>query len=109
MKKLKVVMIMNHGLEPTKLTNLSCFSSLPNLRRIRFERVSITLLDIPKLELNNLEKLSLWLGHFDKALNESEFDVSETLLQSLQEIEIDYCYNLAELPHWVSQVVSFEH
>lgn len=94
MKKLKVVMI---------------FSSLPNLRRIRFERVSITLLDIPKLELNNLEKLSLWLGHFDKALNESEFDVSETLLQSLQEIEIDYCYNLAELPHWVSQVVSFEH
>ncbi|KAJ4887557.1 putative disease resistance protein [Raphanus sativus] len=108
MKKLKVVMIMNHGLEPSKLTNLSCLSSLPNLRRIRFEKVSITLPDIPKLDLNSLEKLSLWLCHFDEALNESEFDVSETLLQSLQEIEIDYCYNLVELPHWVSQVVSLK-
>ncbi|CAN7005268.1 unnamed protein product [Brassica oleracea var. botrytis] len=108
MKKLKVVMIMNHGLEPTKLTNLSCLSSLPYLRRVRFEKVSITLHDIPKLELNNLEKLSLWLCHFDEPLNESEFDVSETLLQSLQEIEIDYCYSLVELPHWVSQVVSLK-
>ncbi|KAF3541933.1 hypothetical protein F2Q69_00025469 [Brassica cretica] len=108
MKKLKVVMIMNHGLEPTKLTNLSCLSSLPYLRRIRFEKGSITLHDIPKLELNNLEKLSLWLCHFDEPLNESEFDGSETLLQSLQEIEIDYCYNLVELPNWVSQVVSLK-
>ncbi|KAL0792068.1 hypothetical protein Bca101_063445 [Brassica carinata] len=108
MKKLKVVMIMNHSLEPTKLTNLSCLSSLPNLRRIRFEKVSITLLDIPKLDLNSLEKLSLWLCHFDEALNESEFDVSVTLLQSLQEIEIDYCYNLVDIPHWISQVVSLK-
>ncbi|CAH2043149.1 unnamed protein product [Thlaspi arvense] len=108
MKKLKVVMIINHGLEPTKLTNLSCLSSLPNLRRIRFEKASITLLDIPKLQLSSLEKLSLWLCHVDEVLNEFEVDDVSQTLQSLQEIEIDYCYNLVELPHWVSQVVSLK-
>ncbi|KAH0851767.1 hypothetical protein HID58_094491 [Brassica napus] len=110
MKKLKVVMVINHGFELTKLTNLSCLSLLPNLRRIRFEKVSITLHDIPKLQLKCLAKLSLWLCHFNDAPNELEdleVDVTETL-QSLQEIEIDYCYNLVELPHWVSQVVSLK-
>ena len=110
MKKLEVVMVINHGFELTKLTNLSCLSLLPNLRRIRFEKVSITLHDIPKLQLKCLEKLSLWLCHFNDAPNELEdleVDVTETL-QSLQEIEIDYCYNLVELPHWVSQVVSLK-
>ncbi|AED98275.1 unnamed protein product [Arabidopsis thaliana] len=106
MKELKVVIIINHGLEPAKLTNLSCLSSLPNLKRIRFEKVSISLLDIPKLGLKSLEKLSLWFCHVVDALNELE-DVSETL-QSLQEIEIDYCYNLDELPYWISQVVSLK-
>ncbi|KAJ4878686.1 putative disease resistance protein [Raphanus sativus] len=110
MKKLKVVMIINHGFELTKLTNLSCLSLLPNLRRIRFEKVSITLHDIPKIQLKCLEKLSLWLCHFSDVPSELEdlkVDVSETL-QSLQEIEIDYCYNLVELPYWVSQVVSLK-
>ncbi|CAN7025137.1 unnamed protein product [Brassica oleracea var. botrytis] len=106
MEKLKVVMIINHGFELTKLTNLSCLSLLPNLRRIRFEKVSITLYDIPKIHLKYLKKLSLWLCHVDGVPNES--DVSETL-QSLQEIEIDYCYNLVELPYWVSQVVSLKN
>lgn len=107
MKELKVVMIINHGLNPAKLTNLSCLSTLPNLKRIRFEKVSITLPDIPKLGLKSLEKLSLWLCHVVEVLNESEADVSETL-QSLQEIEIDYCYNLVELPYWISQFVSLK-
>ncbi|CAA7056906.1 unnamed protein product [Microthlaspi erraticum] len=107
MKKLKVVMIRNHGPDPAKLTNLSCLSSLPNLRRIRFEKASITLLDISRLQLNSLENLSLWLCHVDESLNELQVDVSKTL-QSLQEIEIDYCYNLVELPHWFSQVVSLK-
>ncbi|KAL1196547.1 putative disease resistance protein [Cardamine amara subsp. amara] len=107
MKKLKVLMIINYGLDPAKLTNLSCLSSLPNLKRIRFEKVSITLLDIPKLGLKSLEKLSLWLCHVVEVPNELEVDVSETL-QSLQEIEIDYCYSLVELPFWISQVVSLK-
>ncbi|CAF1922193.1 BnaC02g16520D [Brassica napus] len=98
MKKLKVVMIMNHGLEPTKLTNLSCLSSLPYLRRIRFEKGSITLHDIPKLELNNLEKLSLWLCHFDEPLNESEFDGN---LRNLEMLRVVSCSSLFELPETI--------
>ncbi|KAH0856738.1 hypothetical protein HID58_084999 [Brassica napus] len=72
MEKLKVVMIINHGFELTKLTNLSCLSLLPNLRRIRFEKVSITLYDIPKIHLKYLKKLSLWLCHVDGVPNELE-------------------------------------
>ncbi|KAL1196544.1 putative disease resistance protein [Cardamine amara subsp. amara] len=106
MKKLKVLIITNHGSSSVRLSNLSCLSSLPNLKRIRFEKVSITLLDIPKLGLKSLEKLSLWLCHVVEVLNESEVDVSKTL-QSLQEIEIDCC-NLVELPYWISQVVSLK-
>ncbi|XP_010464770.1 PREDICTED: probable disease resistance protein At5g66890 [Camelina sativa] len=107
MEKLKVVIIINHGLDPAKVTNLSCLSSLPNLKRIRFEKVSINLLDIPYLQLISLEKLSLWLCHVVETVNETEVDVSETL-QSLQEIEIDYCYNLVDLPYWIYQVVSLK-
>ncbi|CAN6851450.1 unnamed protein product [Brassica oleracea] len=106
MKKLKVVMIMNHGLEPTKLTNLSCLSSLPYLRRVRFEKVSITLHDIPKLELNNLEKLSLWLCHFDEPLNESEFDLRRLFeaignLRNLEMLRVVSCSSLFELPETI--------
>ncbi|VVB18261.1 unnamed protein product [Arabis nemorensis] len=108
MKKLKVVMIINHGPDPVKLTNLSCLSSLPNLRRIRIEKASISLLDIPKLQLNSLEKLSLWLCHFVEVLNDLEVDNVSESFQSLQEIEIDYCYNLFELPYWIFQVVSLK-
>ncbi|EOA14744.1 hypothetical protein CARUB_v10028036mg [Capsella rubella] len=107
MKKLKVVFIINHGLDPAKLTNLSCLSSLPNLKRIRFEKVSITLLEIPQLQLISLEKLSLSLCHVVETATETEIDVSQTL-QSLQEIDIDYCYNLVDLPYWISQVVSLK-
>ncbi|CAN8264116.1 unnamed protein product [Cochlearia groenlandica] len=111
MKKLKVVIIINHGLDPTNLTNLWCLSSLPNLKRIRFEKVSISFLDIPKLHLNSLEKLSLWLCYVVEASKESQVlgdIVTNTDLESLQEIEVDYCYNLVELPNWVSQVVSLK-
>uniref|UniRef100_A0A0D3DBC5 RPW8 domain-containing protein n=1 Tax=Brassica oleracea var. oleracea TaxID=109376 RepID=A0A0D3DBC5_BRAOL len=66
MKKLKVVAIINHGLGPAKLTNLSCLSSLPNLKRIIFENVSITLLDVLLSRLGSLECwnsfLTKWCG-----------------------------------------------
>ncbi|CAH8339884.1 unnamed protein product [Eruca vesicaria subsp. sativa] len=108
MRKLKVLTITNHGFYPARLTNFSCLSSLPNLKRIRLEKVSVTLLDIVQLQLVSLKKLSLVMCSFGDVFYDSEdIDVSKAL-PSLQEIDIDYCYDLDELPYWVCEVVSLK-
>ncbi|KAJ0234358.1 Powdery mildew resistance protein [Hirschfeldia incana] len=106
MKKLKVLTITNHGVSPARMTNFSCLSSLPNLKRIRLENASVTLLHLPKLGLVSLEKISFVMCSFgDVFYDWIDIDISEAL-PSLQEIDIDYCYDLYELPYWVSEVFS---
>ncbi|XP_023644254.1 probable disease resistance protein At5g66900 isoform X2 [Capsella rubella] len=108
MTKLKVLTITNHGFYPARLRNFMCISSLPNLKRIRLEKVSTTLLDILQLKLGNLKKLSLVMCSFSEVFYDiEEIDVPK-VLPSLQEIEIDYCYDLDELPYWVSEIVSLK-
>ncbi|CAH8360924.1 unnamed protein product [Eruca vesicaria subsp. sativa] len=109
MKKLKVVIIINHGLGPAKLTNLSCLSLLPNLKRITFEKISINLLDILLSGLGSLETLSLFMCSFSEASYNIDEEIAiREALPSLQEIYIDHCYDLVELPDWVSEVVSLK-
>ncbi|KAF3597560.1 hypothetical protein DY000_02025466 [Brassica cretica] len=108
MMELKVVIIKNHGIGPAKLTNLSCLSSLPNLKRIRLEKISITLVDILLSRLGSLEKLSLFMCSFSEvSYNIEEIAIPEAL-PSLQEIDINCCYDLEQLPDWVSEVVSLK-
>ncbi|XP_013611364.1 PREDICTED: probable disease resistance protein At5g66900 isoform X3 [Brassica oleracea var. oleracea] len=108
MRKLKVLTITNHGFYPARLSNFSCLSLLPNLKRIRLEKVSVTLLDMPQLKLRSLKKLSLVMCSFGDVFYDCEdIDVSKSL-PSLQEIDIDYCYDLDELPYWVCEVVSLK-
>ncbi|KFK28373.1 hypothetical protein AALP_AA8G506900 [Arabis alpina] len=109
MTKLKVVIIINQGFYPARLSNLSCLSSLPNLKRIRMEKVSITFLDIIPLQCIGLKKLSLVMCSFGEVFydTEEELGVFEAP-QSLEEIDIDYCYDLVELPFWISEVVSLK-
>ena len=108
MKKLKVLTIANHGFYPARLSNFSCLSSLPNLKRIRLEKVSITLLDIPQLQLSSLKKLSLVMCSFGEVFYDTEDIVVSNALSKLQEIDIDYCYDLDELPYWISEIVSLK-
>ncbi|CAH8361000.1 unnamed protein product [Eruca vesicaria subsp. sativa] len=108
MKKLKVVVIINHGLGPAKLTNLSCLSSLTNLKRIRFEKISINLLDILLSRLGSLKKLSLFMCSLSEVSYNIEEKAIPEVLPSLQEIDINYCYDLYELPDCVSEVVSLK-
>ncbi|CAF1985314.1 BnaC07g16470D [Brassica napus] len=108
MKKLKVVIIINHGPDPAKLTNLSCLNSLPNLKRIRLEKVEITFLDILQLQLGRLKKLSLVMCSFGEVFYDTDETDASKALPSLQEIDIDYCYDLDELPYWISEAVSWE-
>ncbi|KAF2598994.1 hypothetical protein F2Q68_00012171 [Brassica cretica] len=108
MKKLKVLTIANHGVSLAKITNFSCLSSLPNLKRIRFEKASVTLLDLPQLRLGSLEKISFVMCSFGEVFYDRvDVDISKAL-PSLQEIEIDYCYDLDEVLYWISQVVSLK-
>ncbi|CAF2089145.1 unnamed protein product [Brassica napus] len=110
MKKLKVLIITNHGSYPARLTKFSCLSLLPNLKRIRLEKVSVTLLDILHMQLVRLKKLSLVMCSFGEDFYDIEdetVDVSRAL-PSLQEIDIDYCYDLDEVPYWVCEVVSLK-
>ncbi|KAJ4878685.1 Disease resistance protein (NBS-LRR class) family [Raphanus sativus] len=108
MRKLKVLTITNHGFYPASLRNFSCLRLLPNLKRIRLEKVSVTLLDIVQLNLRSLKKLSLVMCSFGEVYYDTEeVDVSKAL-PSLQEIDIDYCYDLDELPYWVCEVVSLK-
>ncbi|CAN7050924.1 hypothetical protein BRARA_G01211 [Brassica rapa] len=108
MKKLKVVIIINHGPGPATLTNLSCLSSLPKLKRIRLEKVAITFLDILQLQLVSLKKMFFVMCSFGEVSNDkNEIDVSKAL-SSLQEIDIDYCYDLEKLPNWISEAVSLQ-
>lgn len=80
MTKLKVLTITNHGFYPARLRNFSCLSLLPNLKRIRLEKVSVTLLDIPRLQLASLKKLSLVMCSFGEVFYDSEeIDVSKAL------------------------------
>ncbi|WZY79301.1 hypothetical protein YC2023_025685 [Brassica napus] len=108
MKKLKVLTITNHGVSLAKITNFACLGSLPNLKRIRLEKASVTLLDLPQLRLGSLQKISFVMCSFHEVFYECvDIDISKAL-PSLQEIEIDYCYDLDEVPYWVSQVVSLK-
>ncbi|CAF2163581.1 unnamed protein product [Brassica rapa] len=108
MQKLKVVIIINHGPGPAILTNLSCLSSLKKLKRIRLDKVSITFLDILQLQLVSLKKLSLFMCCFGEVSHDkNEIDVSKAL-SSLQEMDLDYCYDLEKLPNWISEAVSLE-
>ncbi|KAG2316968.1 hypothetical protein Bca52824_020090 [Brassica carinata] len=108
MKKLKVLIIINHGPVSAKLSKLSCLSSLPDLKRIRLEKVSVKLLDILQLQLRSLKKLSLFMCSFGEVFyNVEEIDVSK-VLPSLQEIDIAYCYDLDALPYWVCKVASLK-
>ncbi|CAH8389519.1 unnamed protein product [Eruca vesicaria subsp. sativa] len=108
MKKLRVVIIRNHSPYLAKLTNLSCLSSLPKLKRFRLEKVSVTFLDILQLQLCSLKKLSLFMCHFGEVCHDTnEIDVSKAL-SSLQEMDLDFCLDLRELPNWISEAVSLE-
>lgn len=108
MMKLKVLIITNHGPYQTRLRNYSCLRPLPNLKRIRLENVSVTLLDILQLPLSSLKKLSFVMCSFGEvSYGTEEIDVSKAL-PGLQEIEMDNCNDLYELPCWVSEVVSLE-
>lgn len=93
MRKLKVLIVINYGSQPSELNKFELLGSLPYLKRIRLEKVSV-----PELcELKSLRKLSLYMCNTREAFERSSIQMSDAL-PNLVEMNIDYCNDLVELP-----------
>ncbi|XP_050206223.1 probable disease resistance protein At5g66900 isoform X2 [Mercurialis annua] len=93
MDKLKVLIVANYSISPAELSNFQIIGSLYNLKRIRFEKISIPSFFLTSLQLPNLEKISLVMCNIGLA-----FRNSAIWMPNLIEINIDYCDDLEELP-----------
>ncbi|XP_024978676.1 probable disease resistance protein At5g66900 [Cynara cardunculus var. scolymus] len=97
MNKLKVLNITSYSNNFTELHQLSLIGSLSNLRRIRFEHLSIPPLIQSIFEFKNLKKLSFIMCEIGNAFDSCTID-APSMLPNLIELEIDRCYDFKEVP-----------
>ncbi|XP_050271360.1 probable disease resistance protein At5g66900 [Quercus robur] len=102
MVKLKVMIVTNYGFFPAELSNFQLLSSLPNLKRIRLEKVSFSSLCNTLVQLRSLKKISLFMCNIGQTFGNSTIQVSDSF-PNLMEINIDYCNDLVELPTWLCE------
>ena len=95
MDNLKVLIITNYGFFPTELRNFQLLKSLPNLKTIRLEKVSIPSLSKALVPLKSLKKIFLFICNIGQAFGNCSIQVSNAL-PNLMEINIDYCNDLVE-------------
>ena len=108
MDKLKVLIINNYGFFPAELINFQLLSVLPNLKRIRLEKVSIPSLCLAPVLLQSLRKISLSMCNIGQAFGNGTIQVSDAL-PNLMEISIDYCNDLVELPTGLCDVIRLKN
>ncbi|KAK4584505.1 hypothetical protein RGQ29_022290 [Quercus rubra] len=104
MDKLKVLIINNYGFFHSKISNFQLLGSLPNLKRIRLEKVSIPSLCEILVPLKSLKKISLFMCNIGKAFENCTIQVSDAF-PNLMEINIDYCNDLEELPAGLCDII----
>uniref|UniRef100_A0A7N2MIC0 NB-ARC domain-containing protein n=1 Tax=Quercus lobata TaxID=97700 RepID=A0A7N2MIC0_QUELO len=104
MDNLKVLIITNYGFFPTELRNFQLLKSLPNLKTIRLEKLSIPSLCKAPVLLKTLKKISLFRCNIGQAFGNCTIQVSDAL-PNLTEINIDYCNDLVELPAMLCDVI----
>ncbi|XP_030926340.1 probable disease resistance protein At5g66900 [Quercus lobata] len=107
MVELKVIIITNYGSSSAELSNFQLLKSLSNLKRIRLEKFSIHSLCNAPIPLRSVKKISIFMCNIGQAFGNSTIQVSDSL-QSLMEINIDYCKDLVELPTWLCKVSSLK-
>ena len=104
MVRLKVIIVTNYGFFHAELNNFQLLKSLPNLKRIRLEKISIPSFCNTPVPLRSLKKISLFMCNIGQAFGNSTTQVSHSL-PNLMEINIDYCNDLLELPAWLCEVL----
>ncbi|KAM4117999.1 hypothetical protein ACB094_02G167500 [Castanea mollissima] len=104
MDELKVLIVTNYGFFHAGISNFQLLGSLPNFRRIRLEKVSISSLFETIVPLKSLKKISLFMCNIGKAFENCTIQLSNAL-PNLIEIRIDYCNDLLELPVGLCDIV----
>jgi Leucine-rich repeat (LRR) protein len=104
MDKLKVLIVTNYGFFHAEISNFQLLGSLPNLKRIRLEKVSIFSLCKTLVPLKSLKKISLFMCNIGRAFENCTIQVSDAL-PNLTEISIDYCNDMVELPVGLCDIV----
>ncbi|ESW27956.1 hypothetical protein PHAVU_003G247200 [Phaseolus vulgaris] len=100
MIKLKVLIMTNYGFLHSELDNFKLLGSVPNLKRIRLERISVPHLGA----LKNLKKLSLYMcSNINQAFENGTILVSD-LFPSLLDLNIDYCKDMVRLPDGICDI-----
>ncbi|KAL6227305.1 hypothetical protein ACLB2K_001264 [Fragaria x ananassa] len=96
MEKLKVLIVRN-GFVPAEVSNFSLLGSLSKLKTIRLERISVSSITKNPIELRRLQKISFFMCNMGPAFSKDSIKFFEAFPE-LQEINIDYCSDLVELP-----------
>lgn len=107
MNKLKVLIITNYGTSVAELSNFDLPFSLPNLKRLRLEHISVPPLTNSTTQLKNLEKLSFDMCKVGQALSRNTCGISDRL-PNLQDLSFDYCNDLVELPDELCDILSLK-
>ncbi|KAM1174729.1 hypothetical protein FF1_027261 [Malus domestica] len=97
MGELKAVIVTNYGFLPAELSNFQLLSSLPNLKRIRLECISIPSITKNPIQLASLKKISWFMCNIGQAFDNCCISISSAF-PNLEEMNIDYCNDLIELP-----------
>ncbi|KAL4644917.1 hypothetical protein ACB092_02G198700 [Castanea dentata] len=102
--ELKVLIVSNCGFFHAEIKNFQLLWSLPNLKRIRLEKISISCLCKTLVPLKSLRKLSLFMCNIGTAFENCTIQGSYAL-PNLKEINIDYCNDLVELPVGLCDII----
>ncbi|KAG7991166.1 hypothetical protein I3843_02G061700 [Carya illinoinensis] len=105
--QVKALIVTNYGFFPAELGNIQLLGSLPNLKRIMLQKVSIPSIFKTPPPLRNLEKISLFMCNIDQNFRNFSIEISNAW-SNLTEIIIDYCNDLLEFPTWLCYIISLK-
>ncbi|CAB4317846.1 unnamed protein product [Prunus armeniaca] len=97
LEKLKALVVTYYGSYPAELRKFWLLGSLPNLKRIRLERISIPSIRKSPIVLKSLQKISFFRCNIGEDFVHCSIKLSDAL-PNLAEMNIDFCNDLMELP-----------
>ncbi|XP_010028291.2 probable disease resistance protein At5g66900 isoform X1 [Eucalyptus grandis] len=103
--KLKALIVTNHSFFPAELCNFHVVGA--NLRRIRFQRVTVPFLSMGNLYLHSLKKISFFMCYISQTSTSNDAKISHAM-PNLVELDIDYCDNLVALPDGICEIKPLE-
>ncbi|KAL3722207.1 hypothetical protein ACJRO7_034558 [Eucalyptus globulus] len=92
--KLKALIVTNHNFFLAELRNFHVLGS--NLRRIRFQRVTVPFLSMGNLRLHSLKKDIFFMCYISQTSTSNDAKISDAM-PNLVELDIDYCDDLVTL------------